>query len=169
MPSDIGIGLMRHDSLSALCTLSDMIKKSRYGNHVFFNQNLHVNTTNICTLSCRFCAFRKGFRHPDAYALSPKDFIDRIEPYSGTIDEIHSVGGLHPDWTVEHYAELYSSIKEAYPDIHIKSLTAIEIIHIANRSGISVKEALVKMSGAGLDSIPGGGAEILVDSVRDRI
>mgnify|MGYP001010923648 CR=1 FL=1 len=167
--SDIGIDLMRHDSLSALCTLSDMIKKSRYDNHVFFNQNLHVNTTNICTLSCRFCAFRKGSRHPDAYALSPRDFVDRIEPYYGTIDEVHSVGGLHPDWTVEHYVELYSTIKEAYPDVHIKSLTAIEIIHIANRSGISVKEALVKMSGAGLDSIPGGGAEILVDSVRDRI
>ena len=167
--SEVGISLMRQDSLSALCSLASMIKKSRYDNRVFFNENLHVNTTNICVLACRFCAFRKGSRHPEAYALSPKDFVERIDPYSNRIDEVHSVGGLHPDWTIDHYVELYSTIKNAYPHIHLKSLTAIEIIHIADRSGITVKQTLQSLSKSGLDSIPGGGAEILVDSVRNMI
>ena len=167
--SEVGISLMRQDSLSALCSLASMIKKSRYDNRVFFNENLHVNTTNICVLACRFCAFRKGSRHPEAYALSAKDFVERIYPYSNRIDEVHSVGGLHPDWTIDHYVELYSTIKNAYPHIHLKSLTAIEIIHIADRSGISVKQTLQSLSKSGLGSIPGGGAEILVDSVRNMI
>jgi len=164
-----GVRLMEVKSLSALSSLANMIKRSRYGDDVFYNENLHVNTTNICVLACRFCAFRKGTNHPDAYALTPRDFLDRIKPFSSTIDEVHSVGGLHPNWNVEDYAELFSSIKGAYPHIHIKSLTAIEIIHIARRSGISIEEVLKILSKAGLGSIPGGGAEILVDSVRDRI
>ncbi|HIG37986.1 MAG TPA: CofH family radical SAM protein [Candidatus Poseidoniales archaeon] len=167
--AEIGISLMYHDSLSALCSLASMIKKSRYDNRVFFNENLHVNTTNICVLACRFCAFRKGSRHPDAYALSPRDFVERIDPHSNKIDEVHSVGGLHPDWTVDHYVDLYSTIKNTYPHIHLKSLTAIEIIHIAERSGITVKQTLQSLSKSGLGSIPGGGAEILVDSVRNMI
>ena len=166
---DDGMGLMQENSLSALSSLADMIKRSRYGDDVFYNENLHVNTTNICVLACRFCAFRKGVKHPDAYALTPRDFVDRIEPFSDNIDEVHSVGGLHPKWNVGDYAELFSAIKEAYPHIHIKSLTAIEIIHIARRSGITVEAALEVLWRAGLGSMPGGGAEILVDSVRDRI
>ena len=167
--TDTGLSLMRHDSLNAVTSLASMIKKSRYGNHVFFNENLHVSPTNICVLACRFCAFRKGPRHSEAYALSSMDFLDRIEPHSSRIDEVHSVGGLHPDWKVEHYIDLYSSIKDAYPHIHLKSLTAIEIIHISERSGLTVRETLKLLYDSGLDSIPGGGAEILVDSVRDRI
>ena len=164
-----GMRLMQVDSLGALSSLADMIKRSRYGGDVFYNENLHVNTTNICVLACRFCAFRKGVKHPEAYELSPSDFVNRIEPFSNSIDEVHSVGGLHPEWKVDDYANLFSAIKEAYPHIHIKSLTAIEIIHVARRSGISVEETLEALSRAGLGSIPGGGAEILVDSVRDRI
>lgn len=167
--SEVGISLMHHDSLSALCSLASMVKKSRFDNQVFFNENLHVNTTNICVLACRFCAFRKGSRHPEAYALSAKDFVERIDPFSNRIDEVHAVGGLHPDWTIDHYVELYSTIKNAYPHIHLKSLTAIEIIHIAERSGISVKQTLQSLLKSGLGSIPGGGAEILVDSVRNLI
>ena len=166
---DDGMRLMRENSLSALSSLADIIKHSRYGDDVFYNENLHVNTTNICVLACRFCAFRKGVKHPDAYALTPRDFVDRIEPFSDNIDEVHSVGGLHPKWNVRDYAELFSAIKETYPHIHIKSLTAIEIIHIARRSGITVEAALEVLRRAGLGSMPGGGAEILVDSVRDRI
>ena len=166
---DDGMRLMRENSLSALSSLADIIKHSRYGDDVFYNENLHVNTTNICVLACRFCAFRKGVKHPDAYALSPRDFVDRIEPFSDNIDEVHSVGGLHPKWNVRDYAKLFSAIKETYPHIHIKSLTAIEIIHIARRSGITVEAALEVLRRAGLGSMPGGGAEILVDSVRDRI
>ena len=146
-----------------------MVKSARFDNHVYFNENLHVNTTNICVLACRFCAFRKGPRHPEAYALSVEEFIHRIEPFSDRIDEVHSVGGLHPEWTIEHYTDLFRGVRKRYPHIHLKALTAVEIRHIANRSGLSVRATLKALSDSGLDSLPGGGAEILVDSVRDRI
>ena len=164
-----GINLMNESSLLGVISLANMVKHARFGDKVFYNRNLHVNTTNICVLACRFCAFRKGPKHSDAYEVSAKQFIERITPVATHIDEIHSVGGLHPDWKVEHYAEIYSTIKSEFPQIHIKSLTAIEIIHISRRSGISIEETLQTLRDAGLDSIPGGGAEILVDSVRDRI
>ena len=155
--------------INAIFALANLVKRSRFDNQIFFNQNLHINTTNICVLECRFCAFRKGPRHSDAYEVSVEEYLDRIEPLSDKIDEVHSVGGLHPTWTIEHYQKLYGSTKEIYPHIHIKSLTAVEIKHLAKRSNISVKETLSRLQTAGLDSIPGGGAEILVDRIRDRI
>ena len=166
---DLGTKLFESPNLSGISALANLIKKSRFGDYVYFNDNLHVNTTNICVLACRFCAFRKGPRHNDAYALSVEEYLHRIEPFSEIIDEVHSVGGLHPDWTVEYYEELYRSAKKSYPHIHIKSLTAVEVKHIASRSGLSVEETLSRLKSAGLDSLPGGGAEILVDTVRDRI
>jgi aminodeoxyfutalosine synthase len=164
-----GLLLMDEAPLSGLTTLASMVKQSKHSDEVFFNENLHVNTTNICVLACRFCAFRKGPRHKDAYELSVEEYLHRIEPFAEHIDEVHSVGGLHPTWTVEHYAELYRQCKRRFPHIHIKSLTAIEIKHIAERSNLSVGEVIATLKESGLDSIPGGGAEILVDSVRDRI
>jgi aminodeoxyfutalosine synthase len=164
-----GVELFESSNISGISALADLIKQSRFGEHVYFNDNLHVNTTNICVLACRFCAFRKGPRHNDAYALSIEEYLHRIEPFSEIIDEVHSVGGLHPTWTVNYYEDLYRAAKETYPNIHIKSLTAVEVKHISSRSGISVKETLSRLKSAGLDSLPGGGAEILVDTVRDRI
>ena len=166
---ELGTKLFESPNLSGISCLADLIKKSRFGNYVYFNDNLHVNTTNICVLACRFCAFRKGPRHNDAYALSVDEYLHRIEPYGEIIDEVHSVGGLHPDWTVEYYEELYRAAKKTFPHIHIKSLTAVEVKHIASRSGLTVEETLSRLKVAGLDSLPGGGAEILVDSVRNRI
>jgi aminodeoxyfutalosine synthase len=166
---ELGTKLFESPNLSGISALADLIKKSRFGDYVYFNDNLHVNTTNICILACRFCAFRKGPRHNDAYALSVEEYLHRIEPFSGIIDEVHSVGGLHPDWDIEYYEELYRSAKKSYPHIHIKSLTAVEVKHIASRSGLSVEETLSRLKSAGLDSLPGGGAEILVDTVRNRI
>ena len=164
-----GIMLMNEPSLIGVSSLADMVKRSRFEDRVFYNRNLHVNTTNICVLACRFCAFRKGPRHLDAYQLTPDQFVDRIAPLASDIDEVHSVGGLHPDWNVDEYADIFSTIKDKFPWIHIKALTAIEIIHISKRSGISILQTLHRLQDAGLDSIPGGGAEILVDSVRDKI
>tara|TARA_B100000029_G_scaffold515821_1_gene624864 strand:+ start:1862 stop:3061 length:1200 start_codon:yes stop_codon:yes gene_type:complete len=164
-----GVQLHRSSNLSGIAALADCIKRSRFGENVFYNENLHVNTTNVCTLACRFCAFRRGSRSEDAYALSPEDFISRIGPYSNQIDEVHAVGGLHPTWTVNHYSEMYRLSKAKFPHISIKSLTAVEVKHIASRSGISIAETLRILIESGLDSLPGGGAEILVDSIRDRI
>ena len=164
-----GISLFENPSLSSVTSLADMVKKSRYGKNVFFNENLHVNTTNVCVLACRFCAFRKGPRHPEAYSLDIDEYLDRIRPLSDSIDEVHTVGGLHPKWDVNDYCKLFSATKEEFPDIHIKALTAVEIKHLSKLSSLSIEETLTRLSDAGLDSLPGGGAEILVDQVRDRI
>ena len=166
---ELGEELHNHAALPGLTALAMMIKKSRFGDSVFFNENLHVNTTNVCTLACRFCAFRKGPRHRDAYSLTPEEFVSRIEPFEGKIDEVHAVGGLHPDWNIDHYSEIYRITKQRFPGISIKSLTAVEVKHIASRSGLGVLETLTILRDSGLDSLPGGGAEILVDTIRDRI
>jgi aminodeoxyfutalosine synthase len=166
---EIGADLHRNAKLPGLTALARTIKQSRFGNRIFFNENLHVNTTNVCTLACRFCAFRKGSRHREAYSLNAEDFITRIEPYRGVIDEVHAVGGLHPDWTIDHYSEMYELTKRNFPDISIKSLTAVEVKHIASRSKLSIRKTLHILKESGLDSLPGGGAEILVDSIRNRI
>ena len=166
---ELGEELHTNASLPGLTALAMMIKKSRFGDSIFFNENLHVNTTNVCTLACRFCAFRKGPRHRDAYSLTPEEFVSRIEPFEGKIDEVHAVGGLHPDWNIDHYSEIYRITKQRFPGISIKSLTAVEVKHIASKSGLGVLETLTILRDSGLDSLPGGGAEILVDTIRDRI
>jgi len=166
---DLGIDLHENAELPGLTALARMIKQSRFGNRVFFNENLHVNTTNVCTLACRFCAFRKGSRHSDAYSLTSQEFVSRIEPYRHIVDEVHAVGGLHPEWTIQNYLEIFELAKRNFPDISIKSLTAVEVKHIANRSQLSIRDTLISLKKSGLNSLPGGGAEILVDSIRDRI
>jgi aminodeoxyfutalosine synthase len=164
-----GMVLWNHANLATVAMLADAAKHARFGADVFFNSNLHVNQTNICTLACRFCAFRRGPKAADAYALDIQGYLDRIEPFADRIDEVHTVGGLHPEWDITHYEALFRAVKDAYPQLHIKALTAVEIKHIAELSTLSVIELLTRLKSAGLDSLPGGGAEILDDSVRDRI
>ena len=164
-----GLMLWNHPNLSDVAHLANMCKVARFDDHVFFNSNLHINQTNICTLACKFCAFRRGPKANDAYALDVTDFIERLTPYEHIIDELHTVGGLHPEWDVTYYEQLFGSIKERFPDIHIKSLSAVEIKHIAEVSGIRPRALLSRLHSAGLDSLPGGGAEILDDAVRNVI
>ena len=164
-----GLALWNYPDLNMIGHLANLSKQARFGQQVFFNSNLHVNQTNICTLACKFCAFRRGKRAKDAYALTVSEYLTRIEPYEGRIDEVHTVGGLHPDWDVEYYEELFSASKKSFPHIHIKSLSAVEVKHIAEMSGLPTRELLKRLQSAGLDSLPGGGAEILDDAVRNII
>lgn len=166
---ELGLELYRDAPLNDLCILANHLKELRHGKSIHFNLNLHVNTTNICVLACRFCAFRKGPRHEDAYALSTTQYLDRVRPLASSIDEVHSVGGLHPEWRIDHYEEIYRAMKKEFPHISLKSLTAVEVKHIGKRSGLSIDDTLTRLRDAGLDALPGGGAEILVDTVRDRI
>jgi len=169
LTAEQGITLWNYHDINMIGHLAYMSKKARYGEQVFFNSNLHVNQTNICTLACKFCAFRRGKRAKDAYALTVSEYLNRIQPYEGRIDEVHTVGGLHPEWDVEYYEKLFTASKEHYPHIHIKSLSAVEVKHIAEMSGLSTRDLLSRLQKAGLDSLPGGGAEILDDSVRNII
>ena len=164
-----GVMLFNSKDLNTIGSLASHVKQSRFGNNVYFNVNVHVNQTNICTLACKFCAFRRGRRSADAYQLEIDEYIEDLRKYSTIVDEVHSVGGLHPEWDVHHYSELFSRVKQEFPHIHIKALTAVEIKHIASLSKISVYDTLKILMESGLGSLPGGGAEILDDDIREII
>ncbi|MBT04675.1 MAG: aminofutalosine synthase MqnE [Euryarchaeota archaeon] len=164
-----GILLYNHLDIFEVGLLATCSKKSRFGDFVFFNSNVHINQTNVCVLSCKFCAFSRTKRSKDAYSLSIQEYLTELEKYSPLVDEVHSVGGLHPDWDVEYYSELFSAIKDRFPNISIKALTAVEIKHLSKVSNISIDEVFKKLIESGLDSLPGGGAEILNDEIRDII
>ncbi|MBT4920061.1 MAG: CofH family radical SAM protein [Euryarchaeota archaeon] len=166
---DDGIILYNHSNLSEVGMLASIVKQSRFDKNVFFNSNVHINQTNICVLACRFCAFRRSKKQSDAYALTIEEYIKEMDKFAEHIDEVHSVGGLHPDWDVEFYVSLIAAAKEKYPEISVKALTAVEIKHLSNQSNISFSETLERLKNAGLDSLPGGGAEILNDEIREII
>ena len=161
-----GLTLYNHVDLNEVGALANLVRQSRFGSKAFFNSNVHINQTNICVLACRFCAFRRGPKANDAYAMSVEDYLADLSTYAHAVDEVHSVGGLHPDWGVEHYEALFSRVALEHPEISIKALTAVEIKHLAQKSSLSTKDVLKRLKDAGLTSLPGGGAEILDDGVR---
>ncbi len=161
-----GLLLYNHADLNEVGRLAHHVRTARFDNMAFFNSNVHVNQTNVCVLACKFCAFRRSKKAKDAYALDIEAYIEDLGQYSDHVDEVHSVGGLHPDWGVEHYEELFKATRETYPHITIKALTAVEIKHLSLVSDMSYEETLTRLKDAGLGSLPGGGAEILDDDVR---
>ncbi len=163
---DDGVRLFEHPDLHEVGRLAHHVRTSRFGNHAYFNSNVHINQTNVCVLACRFCAFRRGPKADDAYSMGIQEYIDDLERYAPHVDEVHSVGGLHPDWDVAHYESLFEQVRQQFPHVSIKALTAVEIKHLGQLSSITTKEVLRRLHEAGLTSLPGGGAEILDDKVR---
>ena len=161
-----GVVLFNHPDLHELGALANAVREARFGRQAFFNSNVHINQTNICVLACRFCAFRRGPKADDAYAMSVDEYVADLAQYAHAVDEVHSVGGLHPEWGVEHYESLFRRVSDEHPHVSIKALTAVEIKHLAQRSSISTLDVLKRLRQAGLMSLPGGGAEILDDEVR---
>ena len=161
-----GMLLYNHQDLPELGALANAVRIARFGSRAFFNSNVHINQTNICVLACKFCAFRRGPKASDAYAMSVDDYLEDLDRYAHAVDEVHSVGGLHPEWGVEHYESLFQAARERHPHVSIKALTAVEIKHLAQISSITTKSVLSRLKAAGLTSLPGGGAEILDDDVR---
>lgn len=161
-----GLILFQHQNLNEVGRLADYVRKSRFDNFAFFNSNVHINQTNVCVLSCRFCAFRRSKKSDDAYSLDIEAYVDDLSKYADYVDEVHSVGGLHPDWDVHHYQQLFKTVRAKFPHITIKALTAVEIKHLSQLSNMSFREVLTILKDAGLGSLPGGGAEILDDEIR---
>ena len=164
-----GCILFECKNLNELGHLANLHKTAMFDNNAYFNSNVHINQTNICVLACRFCAFRRGPKASDAYALSIDDYLSELEKFSSFVNEVHSVGGLHPDWDVDHYCSLFKRIKKEHPHVSIKALTAVEIKHLSQISNLSIRDTLLRLQEAGLTSLPGGGAEILDDDVRQII
>ena len=137
-----GLVLYQHSDLTEVGALADLVRKARFGAKAFFNSNVHINQTNICVLACRFCAFRRGPKAEDAYAMSIEDYLADLATYAHAVDEVHSVGGLHPEWDVGHYETLFSKVAEEHPHISIKALTADGIKHFFPHSLKTKKEEL---------------------------
>ena len=166
---DEGMVLYSHPNLNEVGRLAHMVRAARFDDKAFFNSNVHVNQTNVCVLACKFCAFRRSKKASDAYALDIDAYLEDLSQYADHVDEVHSVGGLHPDWGVEHYEDLFRATRKAFPHITIKALTAVEIKHLSQLSNLTYTETLTRLKEAGLGSLPGGGAEILDDDVRALI
>ncbi len=168
-----GIYLYEQANLEWLKELSNSVKEKWHGNAVFYNRNVHFEPTNKCIYSCKFCAFYRTPKQTEeegAWEYSFENLKEKLDRYPvGTLTEVHITGGVHPDRGVEYGEELVAKIKSLRPEIHVKAFTAVEITFFARKSGISVEETLSRLQRAGLDSLPGGGAEIFDPEVRRKI
>jgi aminodeoxyfutalosine synthase len=170
LTAEDGLALYRTHEVAALSELADFANRRVNGLRVGYNVNRHINYSNICTLSCMFCAYAKKRGQDGAYEFSMDEILARAkEAYDAGADEIHIVGGLHPDYQYEYYPAMLRAIKSRYPELHLKAFTAVEIDYFANLAGKSHEAVLADLVEAGLGSMPGGGAEILTDRVWQKL
>ena len=163
LSSSEGVTLLDTDDLSGVGRMADFAKKRITGDKVYFVLNRHVNPTNICVLSCKFCDFAKKPGDSDAYEMSIEEILDHVDD---DIHEIHIVGGHHPTWPFEYYVEMVKAIHEKAPHVQIKGFTASEIDYFQRRWKVMPEESLAILKEAGLQSMPGGGAEVFSSRVH---
>lgn len=163
--------LYQEADLGYLGILADGIKRSRHGDHVYFNRNFHVEPTNICVFDCKFCSYSRLLKHKhEAWELSEDEILQMVREYDGKpITEVHIVGGVHPKMGLHYFAGLIKKVKEIRPDIHVKAFTAVELEYMCRKAKLSYKEGLQVLKDAGQDSLPGGGAEIFDEQIRAEI
>jgi aminodeoxyfutalosine synthase len=160
--------LFETDDIFALGELASFAAFNHNGNTAYYVRNIHINPTNICVNRCRFCAFSRSKDEEGAYELTIEEILRDIEA-AMPVSEAHVVGGLHPDWPFEHYLEMLSTIKNAFPSLHIKAFTATEVEYFSRISGRNLSEVLKALKDSGLGTMPGGGAEIFDNTVRNRL
>ena len=165
-----GVTLYRSADILAVGWLANLVRERIHGNLTFFNVNRHINPTNVCVASCRLCAFGKKKGDDGTYTMALEEaWTSAGQGYSEAVTEFHIVGGLHPDLPFEYFLDLVTGLKERFPKVHIKAFTMVEVAFLAKRAKLSIPDALIKMKAAGVDSCPGGGAEIFADRVRHII
>ena len=161
-----GLTCLQTPDLLALGRMADYVKSKLWGDKVFFVFNRQINPTNICVLSCSFCDFAKKKGDADAYEMTLEEILSKLTP---EMHEVHIVGGHHPDWPFETYEGIVRGIHEAFPSITIKAWTAAEIDYFCKRFRMKPEDVLARMKAAGLDSMPGGGAEVFSERVRKEL
>ena len=165
-----GVALYRSSDILAVGWLANYVREKLHGNVAYFNVNRHINPTNVCVAACRLCAFGRKKDSAGAYTMALEEaWSTAASGYSEAVTEFHIVGGLHPDLPFQYFLDLVSGLKERFPQVHIKAFTMVEVAYLAKRAKLSIRETLVKMKEAGVDSMPGGGAEIFSDRVRHII
>jgi aminodeoxyfutalosine synthase len=163
-----GVKLYKSDNILALGYMANIVRERLNGNKAYFIYNQHINYSNICTNLCKFCAFGKDKESELAYEMSVEEVKKKVqERLDEPINEIHMVGGIHPDLPYSYYLDILRGIKEIRPDVHIQAFTCVEIHHLAELAGKSVGDTLEELKEAGLGSIPGGGAEVFSPRIRE--
>lgn len=169
-PED-GLLLFEKGDLGFVGALANAVARDLHGNKVYFNRNFHIEPTNVCVFTCNFCSYSRLYKHKDdGWELTMNEMMDMVRKYDGQpITEVHIVGGVHPKMNLEFFCELLSNIRAHRPDLHIKGFTAVELDYMFRKAKLSVEEGLQKMKDAGLQSLPGGGAEIFAPEIREQI
>lgn len=162
---DDGVTLMKHPDLMAIGDLANTVKEMKTGNKAFYVINRQINPTNICVLTCKFCDFSAKKRDSHAYEQSMDEIVSQAEG----VREVHIVGGLHPDWDFDYYLEMIRNIKAQYPSVQVKAWTAVEIDFFSKISKLPHDLILSDLKDAGLDTMPGGGAEVFSDRVHKEL
>lgn len=169
-PSE-GIMLFEQGSLSWLGALANHVRELKHGDKTYFNRNFHIEPTNVCVFSCNFCSYSKLYAHKEeGWELTIEQMLDIVKKYDGQpVTEVHIVGGVHPKLTLAFFAELLTAIKAYRPDLHIKGFTPVELDYMFRKAKVSIADGMKLLQEAGLDSLPGGGAEIFSEDIREKI
>src|ERR1700744_91607 len=166
-----GIELFERGPLPWLGALANHVRERLHGHKTYFNRNFHIEPTNVCVFTCQFCSYSRLYAHRDeGWELSQQQMLDIVRSYDGKpVTEVHIVGGVHPKMNLAFFAELLQKIRAARPELHIKGFTAVELDYMFRKAKLSVEEGMRRLHAAGLDSMPGGGAEIFHPDVRKVI
>jgi len=168
-PED-GLFLYKNADLVLLGLLAGIARRRHNDNLAYFNRNFHIEPTNKCIYNCRFCSYHKPEGDPESWEYSHEEMLDIVKRFDNkTVTEVHIVGGVHPSYDLHYWGSLLNKIKEHRPTLHIKAFSAIELDHMISLAGCSIEEGLKLLKGYGLDSIPGGGAEIFDEGIRKLI
>ncbi len=164
---DDGVALFQSNDLLALGYLANHVREKLHGKRTYFNVNRHINPTNVCVASCKLCAFGRKPDAPGAYTMALEVAFEMAgKGWSEAVTEFHIVGGLHPDLPFDYYLDLLRGLRERFPTVHLKAFTAVEIGYYSHITRLPIREILVRLKGAGLGSLPGGGAEIFAPKIR---
>jgi aminodeoxyfutalosine synthase len=164
-----GLLLYKRAGLSLLSLLSGIVRRRHNDNYAFFNRNFHIEPTNKCIYNCRFCSYHKPAGDPESWEYSQEEMLEIVKRFDGKeVTEVHIVGGVNPLYDIEYCGQLIRKIKQHRPEIHIKAFSAVELDFIITKSGFSISNGLSQLRECGLDSIPGGGAEIFDKEIRKK-
>lgn len=163
--------LFEEGSLSFVGFLANFIRERKHGNTTYFNRNFHIEPTNVCVFSCQFCSYSRLYANKEeGWELSIDQMVDLVKAYDGKpITEVHIVGGVHPKMNMAYFVELMQRIKAHRPSLHVKAFTAVELDYMFRKAKLTVEEGMQQLQAAGLDSLPGGGAEIFAPTIREQI
>jgi len=168
---DDGVMLFEKGSLPFLGALANYVREEKHGDITYFNRNFHIEPTNVCVFSCKFCSYSKLYaKREEGWELSIEQMMHIVKSYDGKpVTEVHIVGGVHPKLTLEFFADLLKAIKAHRPDLHIKGFTPVELDYMFKKAKVSIEDGMKYLHEVGLDSLPGGGAEIFHPEIRTQI